>query len=211
MAGAEPIQDALDDGADVVLLGRCADAAIFAAMPLARVRSRPGGTRRRSWSADRPSPRTVGARTRSSARSKMTASCSSRSTRRRLHAGERRGAHALRDRGSVSPDDAVGHARRAVATYEALDDRRVKVRGGTFAAADAYTAKLEGAAPVGFLSTFWGSMRDAVILSQLPAWRESLEEAVRRRLDHVGRSLPVRPQGLRRQRHRRRDHRGGAS
>ena len=57
------------------------------------------------------------------------------------------------------------------------------MRGGTFAPADIYTAKLEGAAPVGFLSTFWGSMRDAVILSQLPAWRESLEEAVRRRLE----------------------------
>jgi hypothetical protein len=36
MSGAEPIQDALDAGADVVLVGRCADAAIYAAIPLAR-------------------------------------------------------------------------------------------------------------------------------------------------------------------------------
>ena len=36
MSGAEPIQRALETGADLVLVGRCADAAIFAAIPLAR-------------------------------------------------------------------------------------------------------------------------------------------------------------------------------
>jgi hypothetical protein len=68
------------------------------------------------------------------------------------------------------------------ATYEALDGRRVKVRGGTFAASDVYTAKLEGATPVGFLSSFWGSMRDPVILAQLTSWCDAMQEAVHRRL-----------------------------
>ena len=36
MAGAEPIQEAIDAGADVVLAGRTSDAALFAAIPLAR-------------------------------------------------------------------------------------------------------------------------------------------------------------------------------
>ena len=53
------------------------------------------------------------------------------------------------------------------ATYEALDERRTRVVGGTFTPAAEYTAKLEGAAPVGYLSSFWGSMRDPVILAQL--------------------------------------------
>jgi hypothetical protein len=69
------------------------------------------------------------------------------------------------------------------ATYEALDDRRVKVRGGTFTPSDVYTAKLEGAAPVGYLSSFWGSMRDPVILRQLPTWCEAMEAQVNRRLE----------------------------
>jgi Acyclic terpene utilisation family protein AtuA len=68
------------------------------------------------------------------------------------------------------------------ATYEALDDRRVRVRGGTFALADTYTAKLEGATPVGYLSSFWGSVRDPVICRQLPSWRASLEEQIGERL-----------------------------
>ena len=45
-----------------------------------------------------------------------------------------------------------------------------------------YTAKLEGAAPVGYLSSFWGSMRDPVILGQLASWCEAMEEQVHRRL-----------------------------
>ena len=36
MAGAEPIQEAIEAGADVVLAGRTSDAALFAAIPLAR-------------------------------------------------------------------------------------------------------------------------------------------------------------------------------
>jgi hypothetical protein len=68
------------------------------------------------------------------------------------------------------------------ATYEALDDRRVRVRGGTFTPSTDYTVKLEGAAPVGFLSSFWGSMRDPIILSQLPVWTESLEAHIHDRI-----------------------------
>lgn len=185
MAGAEPIQDAIDDGADVVLVGRCADAAIFAAIPLARGFD-PGPV----WNA-----------------AKIVECGSAAATDRR---GQDSILCTIEDDGFVlepldppsrcTPGSVAAHTLYETAdpyrltmpsgtldarsaTYEALDDRRVKVRGGTFAPSDVYTAKLEGAAPVGFLSTFWGSMRDAVILAQLPAWRESLEEAVRRRLE----------------------------
>ncbi|HVM67273.1 MAG TPA: acyclic terpene utilization AtuA family protein, partial [Acidimicrobiales bacterium] len=68
------------------------------------------------------------------------------------------------------------------ATYEALDDRRVRVRGGTFVPSSTYTAKLEGAAQVGYLSSFWGSVRDPVILRQLPSWCASLEQQIGARL-----------------------------
>jgi hypothetical protein len=56
------------------------------------------------------------------------------------------------------------------------------VVGGSFEPATQYTAKLEGAAPVGFLSSFWGSTRDPIILTQLDTWIESLTQHIRDRL-----------------------------
>ena len=115
MAGAEPIQDALDDGADVVLLGRCADAAIFAAMPLApRLRSRPGVERSEDRGVrigDRDEPPWSGLGALHDRGRRLRARAARPAVA--LHAGERRRAHAVRDRGSLPPDDAVGHARRA--------------------------------------------------------------------------------------------------
>ncbi len=68
------------------------------------------------------------------------------------------------------------------ATYTALDERRTRVVGGTFTPAAEYTAKLEGAAPVGFLSSFWGSTRDPMILAQLDSWIAALTAHTRQRL-----------------------------
>ena len=184
MAGAEPIQDALDDGADVVLLGRCADAAIFAAMPLARGFD-PGPV----WNAAK------------------IVECGSAAAMNRQ--GQDCILCTIEDDGFVlepldpplrcTPNSVAAHTLyetadpyrltmpsgtldARTATYEALDDRRVKVRGGTFAPADVYTAKLEGAAPIGYLTSFWGSVRDPVLLAQLPSWCASLEERVHQRL-----------------------------
>jgi hypothetical protein len=184
MAGAEPIQDALATGADVVLLGRCADAAIFAAVPLTA--DYPPGP---VWNAAK------------------IIECGSAA------AENRKGQDAMLctfdDDGFVlepldpelrcTPNSVAAHTLyetadpyrltmpsgtldARTATYEALDDRRVRVRGGTFAPAASYTAKLEGAAPVGYLSSFWGSVRDPVILRQLPSWCASLEQQIGARL-----------------------------
>jgi hypothetical protein len=184
MAGAEPIQDALALGADVVLLGRCADAAIFAAVPLARGFD-PGPV----WNA-----------------AKIVECGSAAATNRK---GQDSILCTIEDDGFVlepldpdlrcTPSSVAAHTLyetadpyrlimpsgtldARAATYEALDDRRVKVRGGSFTPADVYTAKLEGAAPVGYLSSFWGSIRDPVILAQLPTWCESLETQIHTRL-----------------------------
>ena len=185
MAGAEPIQDALDAGADVVLVGRCADAAIFAAVPLAR-----GFDAGPVWNAAK------------------IVECGSAAAMNRQ--GQDCILCTVEDDGFVlepldppvrcTPGSVAAHTLyetadpyrltmpsgtldARAATYEALDDRRVKVRGGTFTPSDVYTAKLEGAAPVGYLSSFWGSMRDPVILRQLPTWCEAMEAQVNRRLE----------------------------
>jgi hypothetical protein len=184
MAGAEPIQDALATGAGVVLLGRCADAAIFAAIPLAA-----GYDAGPVWNAAK------------------IVECGSAAAENRK--GQDSMLCTFDDDGFVlepldpdlrcTPNSVAAHTLyetadpyrltmpsgtldARTATYEALDERRVRVRGGTFTRADAYTAKLEGAAPVGYLSSFWGSVRDPVILRQLPSWCASLEEQIGTRL-----------------------------
>jgi Acyclic terpene utilisation family protein AtuA len=185
MSGAEPIQDALDAGADVVLVGRCADAAIFAAVPLAHGFD-PGPV----WNAAK------------------IVECGSAAAMNRQ--GQDCILCTVEDDGFVlepldppvrcTPGSVAAHTLYETAdpyrltmpsgtldarsaTYEALDDRRVKVRGGTFTPSDVYTAKLEGAAPVGYLSSFWGSMRDPVILNQLSSWCDAMQDQVRRRLE----------------------------
>jgi Acyclic terpene utilisation family protein AtuA len=184
MAGAEPIQEAIDAGADVVLAGRASDAALFAAIPLARGFD-PGAV----WNAAK------------------IVECGSAAAENR--SGQDCLACAFDDEGFVLEplDPALRCTPRSVAahtlyetadpyrliqpsgtldardaTYTALDERRTRVVGGTFTPAAEYTAKLEGAAPVGFLSSFWGSTRDPMILAQLDSWIDSLTAHTRDRL-----------------------------
>ena len=184
MAGAEPIQEALDAGADVVLAGRTSDAALYAAMPLARGFD-PGPV----WNAAKIAECGSAAAENRSGQDCLACTfddegfilepldpalrCTPRSV----------AAHTLYETADpyrlVQPSGTLD-AREA--RYTALDERRVRVVGGSFEPATEYTAKLEGAAPVGFLSTFWGSTRDPIILSQLDTWIASLTSHIRDRL-----------------------------
>ena len=184
MSGAEPIQRALEAGADLVLVGRCADAAIYAAIPLARGFD-PGPV----WNAAK------------------IVECGAAAAENR--SGQDSILCTLEDDGFIlepldpelrcTPSSVAAHTMYETAdpyrlimpsgtldardaTYHDLDGRRVKVVGGTFTPSTEYTAKLEGAAPVGYLSSFWGSVRDPVILTNLPSWTESLETHIHQRL-----------------------------
>ena len=184
MAGAEPIAEAIDAGADVVLAGRTSDAALFAAIPLARGFD-PGPV----WNAAKIAECGSAAAENRSGQDCLACTfddegfilepldpalrCTPRSV----------AAHTLYETADpyrlVQPSGTLD-AREA--RYVALDERRVRVVGGSFEPATQYTAKLEGAAPVGFLSSFWGSTRDPIILSQLDTWIESLTHHIRDRL-----------------------------
>ncbi len=184
MAGAEPIAEALDAGADVVLAGRASDAALYAAIPLARGFD-PGPV----WNAAKIAECGSAAAENRSGQDCLACTfddegfilepldpalrCTPRSV----------AAHTLYETADpyrlVQPSGTLD-AREA--RYIALDERRVRVVGGTFTPAEEYTAKLEGAAPVGYLSSFWGSTRDPIILSQLDTWIASLTSHTRDRL-----------------------------
>ena len=189
MAGAEPIAEALATGADVVLAGRTSDAALFAAIPLARGFD-PGPV----WNAAK-----IAECGSAAAQNRSGQDCLRVSFDRDVNADDGFVLEPLDPALRCTPRSVAAHTLYETADpyrliqpsgtldardarYEALDERRTRVVGGTFTPAEAYTAKLEGAAAVGYLSSFWGSVRDPIILTQLDSWIASLTSHTRQRL-----------------------------
>lgn len=187
MAGAEPIQTALEGGADVVLVGRCADAAIYAAMPLMH-----GFDPALVWNAAKLME--CGAAPAENRRGQDCLLCTmeedgfvlepldptTRCTPRSVVAHTM---YETADPFALVMPSGVMDSREAV--YEAVDERRVRVSGGRFEPAETYTVKLEGATPVGHQSSFWGSVRDPAILTDLDGWLEGMRARVVERLTDV--------------------------
>nr|WP_249420087.1 acyclic terpene utilization AtuA family protein [Rhabdothermincola salaria] len=188
MAGAEQVQWALDTGADVVLMGRVADAALYAAIPLAA-----GHDPALVWNAAKIME--CGAAAALNRRGQDSLLCTLDADGFVLEAPDPDlvctpasvAAHTLYEVSDpyrlVMPSGVLDSRE---ARYEALDDRRVRVTGGRWTPSEQYTVKLEGSAPLGFLSSFWGSISDPLLLGQLDAWCASVEDRLRVRLGEVG-------------------------
>jgi hypothetical protein len=176
VAGAEPFQAALDQGADVVLCGRATDTAIFAAIPLAR-----GFDPGLAWHAGK------------------IAECGSSSAepRRRLdvlHVEIGRDSFVvqpLSDDLRCTPFSVAAHQLHEVADpytlvepgwitdmtgakYEAASDRAVRV-SGSVATPATYTVKLEGVESAGYQRMFMFGVRDPTILADLDAWIANIQ------------------------------------
>jgi hypothetical protein len=168
MMGAEPIAAAIAARADVVLAGRASDAALFAAVPLARG-AHPG----LAWHA----AKTL----------ECGAACAV------VHAADGMFATLRDDHFDVEPlDEDARCTPRSIAAhtlyenadpfrltepsgvidteearYDALDDRSVRVSGSRFVAADEYTVKLEGARLAGYQTIAIGGVRDPFVIGAL--------------------------------------------
>lgn len=187
MAGAEQIQRALETGADVVLVGRCADAAIYAAIPLAA-----GFDPAAVWNAAKIAEcGAAAAENRSGQDSLLVRFDDDGFVLEPLDPNVRCtpasvAAHTLYEVSDpyrlIMPSGVLDSS---AATYTAVDERRVRVSGGSWTPSEQYTVKLEGAAPLGFLSSFWGSVRDPLLLRQLPQWCAEVEDRLRTRLKEV--------------------------
>jgi hypothetical protein len=187
MAGAEQVQWALATGADVVLMGRVADAALYAAVPL-----REGHDPALVWNAAKIME--CGAAAAVNRRGQDSLLCTLDEDGFVLEAPDPTlrctpasvAAHTLYEVADpyrlVMPSGVLDSR---AATYEALDERRVRVRGGTWTPSERYTVKLEGSAPLGHLSSFWGSIADPLLLGQLDGWCEAVTERLRVRLAEV--------------------------
>jgi len=187
MMGDAPWLRALEQGAEVVIAGRSSDCAIFAGIPI-----REGIDAGIAWHAAkilecgaaatvaRPSPDCMFATLRADHFDleplDPALRCSPLSV----------AAHSLYE--NADPFRLVessGTLDLTHATYEALDERRVRVRGSRFDPAQRYTVKLEGAELAGYQSIVIGSIRDPYIIRQIDDFVARLTERVKSRVAEV--------------------------
>lgn len=189
LMGHEPIVEALQAGAQVVLAGRATDTAVAAAYPL--MRGMPAGP---TWHLAKivecggqctTNPRTGGVFATVDATG-FTIEPLDPETRCTPSSVA---AHMLYE--TVDPfllREPDGTLDVTDATYVALDDRRVRVEGSQFHVAEQHTIKLEGARITGYETMSFTGIRDPLILSDIEAWADFMHEVLAMR---VGQTLAL--------------------
>ncbi len=191
MMGVEPLQAALEAGAEFVLAGRCSDPALFAALPI--LRGLPPGL---AWHAGKVTE--CG-----------TMACEGghggviTATVREHEVILRPVGHGLR----CTPQSIAAHSLYENAhpylhkecsgtldlthsKYAAADDISVRITGSEFIPAKDYTVKLEGAQLVGYQSIMIGGIRDPFILRRLYLWMAEVKAYIYAAVERV---LALRP------------------
>lgn len=178
MMGHEPLADAVRNGAEVVLAGRASDTALFSAVPLML-----GAGAGPAWHAakilecgtacvvQRKRPDSIMAWVRDDhfdiEPMDMDVRCSAQSV----------ASHTLYENADpfliTEPSGVIDSSQ---STYEALNDRAVRVRGSRFRQADRVTIKLEGAECGGYQAIIIGGVREPFILRQLDSWLAAMQE-----------------------------------
>ncbi|WP_328508537.1 DUF1446 domain-containing protein [Streptomyces mirabilis] len=169
MMGVEPLQELLRDGYDVILAGRASDTALFAALPHLNGAD-PGLTWHMAKTIEcgaacaiPPDANGLLVTLRDDHFDVTTLADGSRLTPRSV------AAHTLYE--NADPfhiAEPSGILDTTHATYEAVDERTVRVRGSRYIEADGYTNKLEGAELVGYQTVIVGGVRDKVVIERLP-------------------------------------------
>ena len=171
MMGVEPLQQALEAGAEFVLAGRCSDPALFAALPV--LRGFPAGL---SWHAGKVTECGTMA-CEGSRGGVLTATIRHHEAiLRPIGPGLRCtpqsiAAHSLYENGHpYLHKECAGTLDLTNSRYEALDDRSVRITQSEFIPAADYTVKLEGAELIGYQSIMIGGIRDPFIIRRLEVW-----------------------------------------
>ncbi|MCS0497214.1 DUF1446 domain-containing protein [Ancylobacter sp. MQZ15Z-1] len=178
MMGHEPIADAIEKGADVVLAGRASDTSLFATVPLMM-----GANAGAAWHAakilecgtacvvQRKRPDSLMAWVRDDhfdiEPMDFDVRCSPQSV----------ASHTLYE--NADPfliTEPSGTIDTLDAQYEALNERAVRVRGSSFRPSGRLTIKLEGSELAGYQALIIGGVREPFILRQLDSWLEGMQD-----------------------------------
>ena len=184
MMGVEPIQRALEEGAQVVITGRSSDTSLFAAIPLML-----GASPAPVWHAAKILECGAACVEQRSAPDCMIAYIEGDSFVVRPPNPHLRcspvsvAAHTLYE--NASPFhlyEPAGMLDTWMARYEAVDDRSVRVMGSRFVPAERYTVKLEGAEMVGYQTVSIAGIRDSVVIGQLDEFLATVQRRAEARI-----------------------------
>ncbi len=176
-AGVEPIQRAIEIGADIILVGRTTDTALIAALPLLN-----NANKGASWHAAKIA--------------ECGAFCSTNpSSGVILVEVDEKGftVEAMADNAFCTPETVAahmlyenadpfillepgGHLDVTEASYTALDARRVRVEGSHWHPSDTYTVKLEAAKLSGYQTTLLTIVRETNYIEKIEEWIEKLSK-----------------------------------
>jgi hypothetical protein len=185
MMGVEPFQQALRDGAQVVLAGRATDASIYSAIPLMRG-FEPGLV----WHLSKIIECAGAVAVPKTGQDCMIGTLKadhflvapahpdSRCTRMSV------AAHTLYE--NPSPyhlEEPDGTVVTVDSTYEQTDERTVKVAGSRFESSNRYTVKLEGVRRAGFRTIFVAGARDPGLIAVIDDYLEICRGRVRQQLE----------------------------
>jgi hypothetical protein len=184
MMGVEPIQQALQAGAQIVVAGRSSDTSIFSAMPLLE-----GYSPAVVWHMAKILECGAAAVAVRTAPDSMMAV---------LH-DDNFEVFPLREDYHCTPQSVASHTlyenadpfelkepsgtlRTNNARYEAVSDRAVRVSGSEFVHDPEYTIKLEGVRQSGYSTILMGGVRDPYILAQMDSWLAQLDDSIKTRI-----------------------------
>ena len=175
LSGVEPIQKAIEAGADVILVGRATDTALIAALPLLN-----NAHKGASWHAAKIAECGAFCSTNPSSgvifvEVDETGFTVEAMAQNALCTPETVAAHMLYENADpfilLEPG---GHLDVTDATYTALDARRVRVEGSHWHSSDTYTVKLEAAKLSGYQTTLLTIVREPNYVAHIDDWIEKL-------------------------------------
>lgn len=188
MVGPEAYQQALSEGADVVIAGRSTDAALFAALPLMR-----GADAGLSWHLAKIIE--CGAQVVEPREGQDCVIGTIYDDHFTVEPGHpdrrctvtRVSAHTLYENPEPyrlkEPDGTLvtDHCR-----FEQLEERIVKVSASRYEPSDTYTVKLEGARQVGFRTVFIAGIRDPILIDGIDDFVKSCRQRIERDVGALG-------------------------
>jgi len=185
MMGIEPIQHALQSGAQVVIAGRCSDVAIYAALPVLEgipkaVAFHAGKILEcgAASAAQRLYPDCMSAELDQNGFTVEPPNPALRCTPQSV------AAHTLYETGDpYLLVESGGTLNTAEAKFEAASDRAVRVTGSRFLPSAEYTVRIEGAALVGYRSIVVAGIRDPLVLRQLDSFLSNVRTVVERKVE----------------------------
>lgn len=186
MMGVEQIQRALEGGAQLVLAGRCSDAALFAAKPI--MDGFPHGL---SWHAgkllecgtmacENPGNGIIMADL-----NKDSVVISALGPGLRCTPNSLAGHSLYENSDPYLHYECAGVLDLSDSSFEAVDDKSVRIRGSKFRHSDDYTVKLEGAELAGYQAVMVGGIRDPFIIAELDKFLDGARTATQRMVERV--------------------------